>query len=111
MHEWCPACGGKISVGTGAEASAGEKSRSRATGLSVSTVLGVAQVRSKTIRGGSEISIVFNPGTDMRRAEQLTWNRLGAARSSLPVAVAGLAVTATRRACDTNLRARRRASC
>src|SRR3954468_687045 len=30
----------------------------------VSTVLGVAQVRSKTIRGGSEISIEFNPGTD-----------------------------------------------
>src|SRR5437763_7027505 len=50
----------------------------------VSTVLGVAQVRSKTIRGGSEISIDFSPGTDMRRAETLTWNRIGAKRSELP---------------------------
>src|SRR2546421_1532913 len=50
----------------------------------VSTVLGVAQVRSKTIRGGCEISIDFNPGTDMRRAETLTWNRIGAKRSELP---------------------------
>src|SRR5436190_4600601 len=50
----------------------------------VSTVLGVAQVRSKTIRGGSEISIDFNPGTDMRQAETLTWNRIGAKRSELP---------------------------
>src|SRR5438309_7583868 len=50
----------------------------------VSTVIGVAQVRSKTIRGGSEISIGFNPGTDMRRAEHLTWNRIGAVRSQLP---------------------------
>ncbi len=50
----------------------------------VSTVIGVSQVRSKTIRGGSELSIDFSPGTDMRRAEQLTWNRIGAARSQLP---------------------------
>src|SRR5262249_21854935 len=50
----------------------------------VSTVLGVAQVRSKTIRGGSELSIEFTPGTDMRRAEVLTWNRIGAARSQIP---------------------------
>ena len=50
----------------------------------VSTVLGVAQVRSKTIRGGSEIEIDFNPGTDMRRAWQLTWNRINAARSEIP---------------------------
>src|SRR4249919_1589070 len=50
----------------------------------VSGVIGVAKVRSKTIRGGSEISIDFNPGTDMRRAEQLTWNRIGARRSDLP---------------------------
>src|SRR5437763_651079 len=50
----------------------------------VSTVLGVAQVRSKSIRGGSEISIDFTPGTDMRQAESLTWNRIGAKRSELP---------------------------
>jgi multidrug efflux pump subunit AcrB len=50
----------------------------------VSTVLGVSQVRSKTIRGGSEISIDFSPGTNMRQAETLTWNRIGARRSELP---------------------------
>ena len=50
----------------------------------LSTVIGVAQVRSKTIRGGSEISLDFTPGTDMRRAETLTWNKIGAIRSQLP---------------------------
>src|SRR6516165_8026045 len=50
----------------------------------VTTVIGVAQVRSKTIRGGSELSIDFNAGTDMRRAETMTWNRIGAIRSQLP---------------------------
>jgi len=50
----------------------------------VSTVLGVSQVRSKTIRGGSELSIDFAPGTDMQRALQLTWNRINSARSELP---------------------------
>src|SRR5216684_8515905 len=47
----------------------------------VSSVIGVAQVRSKTIRGGSEIYIDFTPGTDMRRAETLTMNRIGSVRS------------------------------
>ena len=51
----------------------------------VSGVNGVTQIRSKTIRGGSEISLEFNPGTDMIRAEQMTWNRIGARRSDLPV--------------------------
>src|SRR5215831_4240600 len=50
----------------------------------VSGVLGVSRVRSKSIRGGSEISIDFAPGTDMRRAETLIWNRIGAKRSELP---------------------------
>jgi multidrug efflux pump subunit AcrB len=50
----------------------------------VSGVLGVTRVRSKSIRGGSEISIDFAPGTDMRRAETLVWNRIGARRSDLP---------------------------
>src|SRR5947209_2512844 len=50
----------------------------------VSTVIGVAQVRSKTIRGGSEISLDLNPGTDVRRAETLTWNRIGAVRWQRP---------------------------
>src|SRR5438445_12851861 len=46
----------------------------------VSTVLGVAQVRSKTIRGGSEIFIDFCPGTVMRRADTLTWHVIAAKR-------------------------------
>ena len=50
----------------------------------VTTVTGVAQVRSKTIRGSTEISMDFSPGMDMRRAEVLTWNRIGAKRSELP---------------------------
>src|SRR2546421_2947162 len=37
----------------------------------VSTVIGVSQVRSKTIRGGSELYLDFNPGTDIIRAEHL----------------------------------------
>src|SRR5438552_7239718 len=53
----------------------------------VGTVLGVERVRSKTIRGGCDLSVDFSPGTDMRRAEQLTWNRIGAARSQLPADV------------------------
>jgi multidrug efflux pump subunit AcrB len=51
----------------------------------VSTVVGVTQVRSKTIRGGSELSIDFAPGTDMRQALNLTMNRIGDVRSELPV--------------------------
>jgi multidrug efflux pump subunit AcrB len=50
----------------------------------VSTVIGVAQVRSKTIRGGSELSVEFSPGTDMLQAVTLTWNQIGARRSDLP---------------------------
>jgi multidrug efflux pump subunit AcrB len=50
----------------------------------VTTVIGVSQVRSKTIRGSTEISMDFSAGTDMRRAEVLTWNRIGAKRSELP---------------------------
>jgi multidrug efflux pump subunit AcrB len=50
----------------------------------VRQVLGVQEVRSKTIRGGSELSLIFSPDTDMLRAEQLTWNRIGAIRSQLP---------------------------
>src|SRR6478672_186414 len=61
-----------------------EASVTRKLEEAVSGVIGVAQVRAKTIRGGSEISIDFNPGTDMKRAEQLTWNRIGARRSDLP---------------------------
>jgi multidrug efflux pump subunit AcrB len=48
------------------------------------TIPGLAIVRSKTIRGATEISLDFNPGTDMIRAEQFTWNHIGTARSKLP---------------------------
>ncbi len=53
----------------------------------VSTVIGIAQVRSKTIRGASELSLDFNPGVNMLQAEQFTWNRLGAVRSKIPADV------------------------
>src|SRR3989442_12133902 len=36
-----------------------------------STIIGVAQVHSKTIRGGSELSIFLSPGTAMRLAAHL----------------------------------------
>jgi multidrug efflux pump subunit AcrB len=50
----------------------------------VSTVLGVVRVRSKTIRGGSELSIDFDPASNMRWAKEDTWNRIGAVRGQLP---------------------------
>jgi multidrug efflux pump subunit AcrB len=54
----------------------------------VSTVIGVARVRCKTIRGGCDLSVDLAPGTDVRRAEQLVWNRIGAARGQMPADVA-----------------------
>ena len=50
----------------------------------VSGALGFAQVRSKTIRGGSELYIDFNPGTDMRQAKINTLERISTVRSDLP---------------------------
>jgi CzcA family heavy metal efflux pump len=50
----------------------------------VSTVLGARRVRSRTIRGGSEISVLFNPGMDMQQALQLVQARVNDARSALP---------------------------
>jgi CzcA family heavy metal efflux pump len=47
-------------------------------------VQGVRRVRSKTIRGGSEISILFQPDTDMRYAYELLQARISAIRNSLP---------------------------
>ncbi len=49
-----------------------------------STVLGVRRVRSKTIRGNAEISILFNPNMDMQYALQLVQAQVGAARSVMP---------------------------
>ena len=47
----------------------------------------IAQVRCKTIRGGMDISIDFNPSTDIKQALQYVWNRIGAAESVLPAGV------------------------
>jgi multidrug efflux pump subunit AcrB len=47
-------------------------------------VIGVARVRSKTIRGGCDLSIDFDPGTNMRWAKAETWNLIGAARGQMP---------------------------
>jgi CzcA family heavy metal efflux pump len=51
---------------------------------SVSTVLGVRRVRSKTIRGASEISVLFTPQMDMQYALQLVQARVSEVRSGMP---------------------------
>jgi len=51
---------------------------------SVSTVLGVRRVRSKTIRGAAEISVLFHPDMDMQYALQLVQARVSEVRSTLP---------------------------
>ncbi len=48
------------------------------------SVLGVRRVRSKTIRGACEVSVIFEPDTDMRYALQLMQARVDAARPELP---------------------------
>jgi CzcA family heavy metal efflux pump len=50
----------------------------------LSSVLGVQRVRSKTIRGATEISLQFAPNTDMQRALQMVQARIGEQRSALP---------------------------
>jgi CzcA family heavy metal efflux pump len=50
----------------------------------LATVLGVERIRSRTIRGAVELSLLFAPGTDMWRALQLVESRVGDARASLP---------------------------
>ncbi|HZQ93031.1 MAG TPA: efflux RND transporter permease subunit [Terriglobales bacterium] len=50
----------------------------------VSTVLGVRRVRSRTIRGGSEISVLFSDNMDMQQALQLVQARVNEARANLP---------------------------
>ena len=51
---------------------------------SARTVLGVRRVRSKTIRGSTEINLQFEPGADMQFALQLTQARLAETKESLP---------------------------
>ena len=48
------------------------------------TVLGVQRVRSRTIRGGAEIQLLFASRTDMWRALQLVESSLNDVRTSLP---------------------------
>lgn len=50
----------------------------------VNTILGVRRVRSRTIRGAAELSILFADNTDMQQALQLVQARVNEARSSLP---------------------------
>jgi CzcA family heavy metal efflux pump len=50
----------------------------------VSTVPGSRRVRSRTIRGGSEISVIFSSDMDMQQALQLVQARVNEARASLP---------------------------
>src|SRR5581483_1883682 len=51
---------------------------------SVATVLGVRRVRSKTIRGAAEISVLFNPDMDMQYALQLVEGGINEVRTELP---------------------------
>jgi CzcA family heavy metal efflux pump len=53
----------------------------------VSIVPGVTRVRSRTIRGGSEISVTFADDTDMAYALQQTQARVSSVRTSLPADV------------------------
>lgn len=53
----------------------------------VSIVPGVNRVRSRTIRGGSEISLYFESGTDMIVALQLVEARVNEARPDLPAGI------------------------
>src|SRR5213080_1221499 len=50
----------------------------------VSIVPGVTRVRSHSIRGASEISITFAPGTNMDQALQLVRARVSQVQSALP---------------------------
>ena len=47
-------------------------------------VLGVRRVRSRTIRGASELSVLFNPDADMPYALQLMQGKVDEARPSMP---------------------------
>jgi len=48
------------------------------------TVLGARRVTSKTIRGACEISVLFNPDTDMPYALQLAQGKVDEVKASLP---------------------------
>ena len=48
------------------------------------TVLGVRRVRTRTIRGATEISVLFNPGSDMPYGLQLMQGRIDEVKPDLP---------------------------
>jgi CzcA family heavy metal efflux pump len=48
------------------------------------SVLGVRRVRSKTIRGATEISVIFNPDADMKYALQLMQGKTDEVKGDLP---------------------------
>ncbi len=48
------------------------------------SVLGVRRVRSKTIRGATEISVLFNPDADMKYALQLMQGKTDEVKGNLP---------------------------
>lgn len=50
----------------------------------LSTVVGIERIRSKTIRGATEISLQFSPDTDMWRALSMVESRVNESRGSLP---------------------------
>ena len=56
----------------------------RPRGQTLTTVLGVQRIRSKTIRGATEVALQFAPGTDMWRALALVESRVGEARAAMP---------------------------
>jgi CzcA family heavy metal efflux pump len=63
-----------------------QKSLARPLESALATVMGVERIRSRTIRGAVELSLLFAPGTDMWRALQLTESRVAEARAALPAA-------------------------
>jgi CzcA family heavy metal efflux pump len=50
----------------------------------LATTLGVQRIRSKTIRGATELSLLFAPSTDMWRALQLVQSQVATTRNVLP---------------------------
>jgi CzcA family heavy metal efflux pump len=61
-----------------------QKALTRPLESQLATVMGVERIRSRTIRGAVEVSLLFAPGTDMWRALQMTESRVAEARADLP---------------------------
>jgi CzcA family heavy metal efflux pump len=64
-----------------------ERQSTRPVEQALSGVVGVQRVRSRTLRGGADVQLVFAPGTDMWRALQLVQSNLADVRSTLPAYV------------------------